>query len=126
MNTKVMDLVPYLKSIQEVLDSPFLDKSERTLVLKEMHYELPPEFYCNSCGNTRKIIEKILKENLPDGRETSQKATGKSPAKAKNTPAKGAEKQLLLDTNVHPRGEGTTEGVVNEASKKRRTSKRST
>lgn len=127
MNTKAMDLVLYFKAIQEVEKSDYLDPSQRIQIFKEMKYELPPEMYCNSCGNTRKILESLLEEKSSDGNQAKKKATRKITPKAKEVSEKSQPEgqSLLFDTDVHPRGKGIKEAVVNQASKKRGKASRS-
>lgn len=123
MSTKAVDLVRYLKTIQEVTESPYLDKEQRIHILKELRRELPPEMMCVSSINTRQIIEKILEDKIPNGKEATKKATRSITPKTTNPPSKGAEEQLLQDADVHTRGSGIEKGVVKQAQKKRRSAK---
>jgi hypothetical protein len=124
VSTKAMDLVQYLKAIQEVTESSFLDKEQRTNILKEMRSELPPEMMCTSSINTRQIIEKILKDKTPDGTtEAPKKKTSSVTPKGANAPQKREAEQLLQDPDVNTGGQGAAERVVKQAQKKRRSAK---
>ena len=125
MNPKVIDLVLYLQAIKDVDDSAYLTSSQRIQIFKEMEYELPPVMICHSCGDTRGILEALLKDKSSDGKQTRKKTTRKSTPEAKDLPKESdTQKQsLLFETDVHPRGEGVTEAVVNQAAKKRRKAK---
>lgn len=125
-NTKVMDLVPYLIAIQEVKTSKLLSSSQRIDVLKEMHYELPPELYCNSSVVTRKLVQSILEDHI-DGKGKKEEA--ESPTQRPKVPKEVGskkEKQLLLDPDVNTRGKGAKKRVVNKTAQKRRQAEGST
>ena len=126
MNTKAIDLVRHFKAIQEIEKSEYLDHSQRIQIFKEMKYELPPEMYCNACSNTRKILKSLLEEKSSNANQAKKKTTRKSASKAKAVPEKShpKEQSLLFDIDVHPRGEGVEETVVNQAPKKRRQASR--
>ena len=122
MNTKVMDLVPYLTAIQEVTTSKLLSSSQRIDVFKEMLYELPPELYCNSSGVTRKLVQSILEDHIDDGK----KEEGKGRTQAPEEPKHGKKRQLLQDSDVNTGGKSEKKGVVNKATQKRRETQGST
>lgn len=120
-----MDLVPYLIAIQEVKTSKLLSSSQRIDVLKEMHYELPPELYCNSSVVTRKLVQSILEDHIDDGKKEEAESPTQRPKVPKEVGSK-KEKQLLLDPDVNTRGKGAKKRVVNKTAQKRRQAEGST
>ena len=122
MNTKVMDLVPYLTAIQEVTTSKLLSSSQRIDVFKEMLYELPPELYCNSSGVTRKLVQSILEDHIDDGK----KEEGKGRTQAPEEPKHGKKTKLHDRVGEDGGRQGVKEDVVAKAQKKPRKAKGST
>lgn len=123
MNISAFDLLRFVPEVERISASKMKDE-QKELVLKEMLLAVPEPVFCASALRTRDYVIETIKGAL-DG--CAKNTTTKIPTKKREwtRTTKSAEEQLLLKSDENTRGQSVTQTVVDKATQKRRSAKRS-